>query len=299
MPIPIETTVVALMGLPRSGTTLLTRHIGAHSRIAVVMEPYQRRRRIGYTQTQLQELCTDFKVEVPSAGGILIKETGTRSVNIDLVLKTLGSAAEQGHPTGIILMLRSPIEAYYSQIEAFQTYWKDRFRVDDKGNAAARFGDHEDSVARFWMEARRSFQFLHREIYRFPFRISFFHRFLADPKHELSRLMAFFPVELEASQFDAESARKKGLRGGDPKAWDRSKAVSPSSVTDRSGKFEEFRTRFANHPAGSQMLRIHHCITKLQRAALFDDDEICARLFLEFRKLPTLPTKSAGRQGTT
>src|SRR6266480_3065291 len=194
-----KTTVVALLGLPRTGTTLLARHIGAHSRVAALIEPYQAQRQSGYKQTQLQQLCVDFDIGVPPAGGILIKETATRAINFDLTLQTLGLAAQAGYPTGIILQLRSPIEAFYSKIEAHENYWK--YEIP--------FTDNENSLQRFWNACKRSLEFLQREIYRFPLRVCFFHRFLADPRYELSRLMAFFPLELEAAQFDTEVAKKK------------------------------------------------------------------------------------------
>ena len=288
--IPKTTTVVALLGLPRSGTTLVARHIGAHSRIAPLIEPYQAQKQSDYKQTQLEQLCVDFNISVPSAGGILIKETATRPINIDLTLQTLRLAAEAGYPTGIILQLRSPIEALYSQVEAAQVYWRGGKPVL---NAQGR-------LQGFWHKMEAFYNIIQSQIYRFPLRVCIFHRFLVNPRYELSRLMAFFPLELEATQFDIEVAEKKmHNRGqsttdrlwpsyGDPKAWDKSKPVSLNSVADRTRQVAQFRTTFGEHPLGRRMLRLHNCVTNLQNAALFDDDEIAARFFLEFGELSDL-----------
>src|SRR5205823_1276404 len=167
------------------------------------------------------------------------------------------------------------------------------------------FTDNENSLQRFWNACKRSLEFLQREIYRFPLRVCFFHRFLADPRHELSRLMAFFPLELEAAQFDTEVAKKKlcgrrnpttsglSLSYGDPKTWDKSKPVSPKSVANRTGQLDKFRTNLGKHPLGREMLGLHNTITELQGGALFDDDEIAACFFLQFRKLSNSAVKSA------
>lgn len=287
MSIPTKTTLIALLGLPRSGTTLLASHIVAHSRIAAIIEPFQAHRQSDYSQTNLQQLCTDFTIRIPENGGILLKETATRPINFDLTLQTLGIAAEAGHPTGIILLLRSPIESFYSQIEASQDYWKG-------GSPALKT---ERGLQNFWNKMEGSFSLVHKEIYRFPFRIAFFHHFLNNPRYELSRLMAFFPFDLEETQFDIKNALKKIIdRGGstteglamsygDPKTWDAKKSVSPSSVTDRSEKIGEFKTLFSKHPAGRQMLQVHDYITELQKTHIFDDDEIVSRFFLQFRKI--------------
>lgn|GEM_PF-6060153 len=276
MPITASNTVVALVGLPRSGTTLLARLIGAHSRVATLIEPYQSRRQLNYEHTDLGQLCADCKVEVPVAGAVLIKETTTRWVNVKLVLQTLRIAAEAGHATGIILLLRSPVEAFYSQLAAANKYWKDKTYT---------WNEDESSVLNFWISTQDSLEVLAEQITCFPLRVCFFARLLSEPAMELGRLMAFFRLEVEPGQFDVEKAAKKTLRGGDPNAWDKDKPVSPASVTDRTAQVAAFRDRFGQSPGGRALLAMHDCVTELGSAPLFDDAEVAGHFFRQFRKV--------------
>ena len=95
--------VVALIGLPRSGTTIVYRSISAHSRVDGIIEPYQTRRADDYDEACIDAICEDFEIEAANDRSLLVKETATRLVNIRLTLDLLQNARLEGCLTGLIM----------------------------------------------------------------------------------------------------------------------------------------------------------------------------------------------------
>src|SRR5579862_2426540 len=82
--------VVGLVGLPRSGTTLLASMLGAHSRINAIFEPWNRRSDPNHRHTSLgrghtlDDFLRHFHIRMSRKQDVLlIKETTTELIYID------------------------------------------------------------------------------------------------------------------------------------------------------------------------------------------------------------------------
>ena len=118
--------VIGLIGLPRSGTTLIHRAMAAHSRADGVIEPYQAGRAQGYCTTDLSRFLVDHRIAPDADRALIVKETTTRSANVQHLFELLASAQLLGVYVGLVLILRCPFEAYLSQIEASRRLWKEK-----------------------------------------------------------------------------------------------------------------------------------------------------------------------------
>ncbi len=264
--------IVALLGLPRSGTTIIARCVGLHSRVALIIEPYHRRRHQNYLETDYQKLCADDGVEVPAAGSLLIKETYSRKENVEQPMLCLEQAAAQGVHAGLVLVLRSPVEAFLSQVEAVETFWKEKV---DCNNSA-------ESIDAFWRAAKRSLNIIRTRMFSFSRRLVLYDRFLCEPEQELVRMMGLFSYGLEAAQLapDPIRWRKIASLGGDPKSADLRRGISAESKTDRRAQVSEFALKYQANANARLMMRIHRLLEELVKGEVYDDEEVANQFFL-------------------
>jgi hypothetical protein len=246
--------IVALVGMPRSGTTIISRLIANHSRIRTIIEPYHTRREAEYCETDPVQLCTDYGV-VPTANtSLLVKETATREINIRLIGELLKRSTDTGFRAGYVFVLRSPIECFLSQKDATETLWA----------KPKRFGDTESSIKMFWNSFRR-LTAMHLEFaLRYHRRFVIYDRFVEYPREEVGRLMTLFGYGLEAAQLDISSPNSQF--GGDPKArgafsktiaeGDRFRTAEAAGISERWNHIAEFRG----------MQRVHNYVKQVAAA---------------------------------
>jgi hypothetical protein len=265
--------IVALVGLARSGTTIIARCVGMHSRVSLIMEPYHTRRHQNYLETDYQKLCADFGVEVPAGPkSLLIKETCSHPENIERTIICLERAAAQGIHAGLVVVLRSPVEAFLSQVEAVEMLWKET--ADCKDSA--------ESIDAFWRSAKRALKIIRARMFSFPRRLVLYDRFLCEPEQELVRMMGLFSYGLEAAQLapDPIRWRKIASLGGDPKSADLRRGISAESKTDRRAQVSEFALRYQANANARLMMRIHRLLEELVKGEVYDDEEVANQFFL-------------------
>lgn len=214
--------VVALFGIPRSGTTIISRLVGNHSRVQTIVEPYHGRREAEYCEADPTKLCTDFGITLPPNNSLLVKETSTREINIRLIGELLTRSSETGFRSGYIFVLRSPIECFLSQKEATETLWA----------KPRKFGETETSIKVFWNTFRRSINTYLEFALRFHRRFVIYDRFVEHPREEVGRAMTLFGYGFEPAQLDVSAPAVNF--GGDPKA----RAAFPKIVAEG----DRFRT---------------------------------------------------------
>lgn len=198
--------VALVLGMPRSGTTLLHRILTRHSKVDGAIEPYQSRRAQSYEEVEERKFLTDLNLRPDRHRCLVIKETSTRSANFLLSMKLLESFKKNGSYTGTILILRSPFEAFLSQVEASRTLWPDKRMTEVSPENFAHFA--RATIASF-KEYLSSFR-AHR------YRVVTYKALCAEPEVEVSRLLAMMPLRFESGQLKLEVA---AARGGDPKAY--------------------------------------------------------------------------------
>jgi hypothetical protein len=261
--------VVLLLGLPRSGTTLLTRMIGLHSAVDTIVEPYHVGRREGFNLTSLPEFAKAKGVALTGHRTLLVKETFQRPENISLSHALLTDAAKRGVNCVVIVILRSPIEAFLSQVEAAQTLWKDK-----SGLAAT-----TQQAATYWSRMRSALHVGARTALGVTHRVVTYDALLADPRAEMQRLMSSIGYDAEEAQITLEGEKK--ITGGDPKAYTPGRGVSPDSRTDRSSEVAAFRSEMEKDATLASMLSFDNYIQKL-RPGSPSDTEILTDIFLHY-----------------
>jgi hypothetical protein len=252
-----------MMGLPRSGTTIISRVLGGHSQIKTAMEPYHSRRDDPYTVVDFDAFLKDFG-NVTSNQSLMVKETTTSADNVELCLSLLRSSVSHGVRPLVLLVLRSPVEAYLSQVEAAETLWKEK--------PDFQYGER-------WIEifAKMSLKYLHRfliEADRYHKRVILYKRFISSSRDETRRLMAAFPYSYEPQQ--SELTQRKGMPG-DPKAW-QSESVSEEVGSKRTSDVKKFASDFWTNTAAQSLLRLDQAINDWSYRTNVDDDMIWADL---------------------
>jgi hypothetical protein len=239
--------IVTLFGQPRSGTTIISRLVCNHSKVKKIIEPYQVRRESQYAQTDLHKLCADFEIEEVVDTSLFVKETTTRRKNIRHLSGLMENAAHKGYRVSYIFVLRSPLEAFLSQIEASEKFWKKK----------TAFGRDEASLKGFWTEFLGSMDVYLNFAFRFHRRIVFYDRIVSDPQGELGRIMGLFAYPVEAGQTDLSEADPKF--GGDPKARGTSASIGPRA-DNRQDEVAKLEEEFGANPHFRHMLQLHRFI---------------------------------------
>lgn len=201
---------VALLGLPRSGTTLTHRLLAAHSAIDGIVEPYHGRRKRGYETTDPETLAADSRIAPSPDRVLLVKETTTRRVNVALTLDFLRNARNAGIPTVLVVLLRSPFECFLSQVEASRERW-----AEGKMTEAS-----EASFRQFMGTSVAGLGAVAREARAHTVRTIAYPRLCEEPDNEIARLLAAIPLALERRQLRLIDTGPR-QQGGDPKAYEK------------------------------------------------------------------------------
>ncbi len=259
--------LVVLFGLPRSGTTIMSRLIANHSRVMAIIEPYQTRRATDYEQTGVDELCRDFSVEIKKGCSLLVKETTTRRQNTLLVYELMKNASTSGIRTAYIFMMRSPLESFLSQVEAAEKLWQ----------KAPEFRNDSKSLKNYWNSFTKSMDVFFTFAFNHHGRFVFFDEFVARPTEEIGRMMGLFGYALEPGQMDVSQPAPSF--GGDPKAREGYDRIAPRPEQLRSDKVTELGERFGGMLEFEQMLRFHDLV-KNPRNRISNRSEIMRDLAL-------------------
>lgn len=239
---------IGVVGMPRSGTTLIHRAISAHSRVVGVIEPYQTRRANGYEEVNISQFCDDFELRVEKNQAVVVKETTTRRSNVTSLFSLMNSASELGIYTGLVIILRCPFEAYLSQIEASKKYWKEKKMTEHSEEA---FRGFAAATRNGMMEIVNNARAQH-------FRIVSYEKFCQEPRNELARLMALVPLSLEQEQLNLTT--QDNQRGGDPKTYLKGKHILK---TNRDREVEALIKNIRNESALNFFLELRNlCVNE-------------------------------------
>lgn len=118
--------VIGLVGLPRSGTTMLTSTLAVHSRIEAIYEPFNRGDgdQRAPPDPDFAEFVAQFASDRPGKDVLLVKETTTHLTYLDHMASLLRSTPPSV-ATDLIFLWRDPFHAFMSEIEARRKWWGD------------------------------------------------------------------------------------------------------------------------------------------------------------------------------
>jgi|GEM_PF-6145695 len=204
--------VIGLYGLPRSGTTVLTAMIGAHSKAASVYEPWHSKR-LGHNQTHVADLMPLVRARGREITLVCLKETATKSDYLTHLEGLLDDASTVGH-AGLIWIVRRPIDTFLSQFAADRRWRKGTFRPDPR-------------TLRYWAEITyATFCQMGNSLEKYNSRIVFYEHFTAFPEQTLRDLMPLAGLEFEIRQLDYHKTFERRLVRGDRFVIDEARPVT-------------------------------------------------------------------------
>lgn len=115
--------VVALIGLPRSGTTCLTAYFDAYSEIYSIFEPWNANQKLNpEPYLDLENFLINFNVNFSNTTTIFVKETSTKIQYIDSINYLLHSV-KQPRKKLLIFLVRDPFHIFLSEFQARKNWW--------------------------------------------------------------------------------------------------------------------------------------------------------------------------------
>ena len=183
--------LILLTGSPRSGIGLIGNAFRAHSEVTGVSLPPLDSTGAGAELPGLRELMRSADIPDPEAAPhLFLAETGLRTGDLDYPLDLMMSARRSGVYRGLVMVVRDPLAAYLSHVEA--------------GGAAgldmAMSGKADEALENWAETVRQGLATICRQARAHHFRLVSFEQFCANPVSELARLMALIPVALENGQ---------------------------------------------------------------------------------------------------
>ena len=233
--------MLVILGLPRSGTTLLTALLDAHSKVGLYYEPWNAfpKRPRPAVPPDLHEFVSSmedrFRIALPAETQIVgFKETSTHMEAIEWSEATLDSLSRQV-PCRLIWILRNPIHCYLSRVQGAREWW---------GVPEAEVS--ERSFVSFLHQIGPAISELTRMTQKYPSTLVHYEKLVTDPFSEIEKAMRPMGLQAEQSQLDYYSARdisKKVM--GDPSLKSAPKAVSSEASRNRAIEAEAYENLFS------------------------------------------------------
>lgn len=244
---------IGVIGLPRSGTTMLTALLEANSQIQGVYEPWNANIKrysstIGVTDINeldtrdpfdlsIDEFMAEFKIALsPQDRWLLVKETTTYRPYIDAMEALLSKPASPAK-RHLIWLVRTPFHVYLSELEARKKWW---------GSPDL---DHSPELFTRWAtRSLRSVHWLRALARRFDGTIVSYESLARDTEKTLERLMTRMDIPFEAEQLSFHKTLRKSAVKGDLGLAKNPQAVSDRSLASRQAEFERLRDSIVGLP---------------------------------------------------
>jgi hypothetical protein len=220
--------VVALVGLPRTGTTVTAALLGSHSEVCAVFEPWNgSKNRIVPSDPDLPLFLEAFAVNVRNGSSLLVKETTTR---LEFVHQSARLLRRMPAPiqTGWIWIVRTPAHTYLSEVQARREWWgADGLTVSPES--------FEQWLAKS-LRATRVLASLTAEQEGIVFS---YEHLTTSPELGLKTLMQVFELEPQAAQREFHRAASRHDIRGDIGFATRPRALSEASTRERAKQWDE------------------------------------------------------------
>jgi SAM-dependent methyltransferase len=240
--------LVALLGLARSGTTLLCSILGVHAAIEAVYEPFNVNKdrelpaRIG-----IQQFFAEFPTVMRRKEILLVKETATRIAFLDRTAALLRSAAAPLQ-TELIVLLRNPLHAFLSNLEAQKKWWG---------------GAHELSAEALQRWSRHNLPALARLLQmasEFNAIVVSYEGLVADKERVVAALMHELDLGVQQPQLNFEQHVDKGRVRGDITIATEPFPVSDDRVKQRAAELEAAVARLRQAPDYARIAHVAELI---------------------------------------
>jgi hypothetical protein len=226
--------VIGLIGLPRSGTTLVTSFLAVHSKICAVYEPWNadfrsrmlspaasRHYKVSRGVRTIDGFMRHFAPALNGKTTLLIKETSARRGCYVRAMEDLLKSVRAPVQRQVIVPLRNPFHAFLSEFEARRKWWGDA----DLDLSAMLFD-------RWAKKTLNSVRLIARMVHRFGAVFVSYERFVKDPTVRRA-LMGELGLPYEPTQDVYEQhLRTKDVRG-DQRVHEKPEPISGEPVERR------------------------------------------------------------------
>jgi len=227
---------VALVGFPRSGTTVLTALLDAHSEVTMYYEPWNASPKRRPTAPEslasfLSSMGARFGAPERETRYVGFKETVTYGESRDFAMETIDNVARET-PTDVLWIFRDPVHCFFSKLDGARKWW---------GEPEAEFS--ESGLVRYLRECGPHLAALLDVTKRHRGTIVGYEALVSRPEETLGALMKALDLEREASQLDYYKAGPHPDKVmGDPNVALRPRPLSRTSITRRRREVERHRT---------------------------------------------------------
>ncbi|NGM18727.1 hypothetical protein G3576_01795 [Roseomonas stagni] len=222
---------VALLALPRSGTTLLTAMFQVHSQVDAVFEPWNGKVLDGAEEASLPVLLRQAGIAPDPGRSLFVKETAAHLEYLAFFRRMIdGSALPLDR--AVLMLLRKPAHTFLSEVERRGQWWGDQVPLD-----ARQFG--------LWCDKyRQAVAGMLRTLRDHDGAALAFEALAADPAALLPRIAAFTGLPMEPTQLRYEQHLDRSQVRGDLNVGERPAPISDDSVRRRA-QSEHLVARFA------------------------------------------------------
>lgn len=227
--------IVAIIGLPRSGTTLAASIFDAHPRTVTCYEPWNRVSGEGLESEQMpQDLVVKFNLDVtPETDIFVLKETSVDFKGIQWLAQFLRANADT-HRVQIVWSLRNYRHTYLSFVQGAREWWGHENMTP------------EVSGYNLYMEkALKATVALLRLYQEFPGTLYAYEALTADPAIAIPLLMGALDLIYSDQQLDYLQHFSPGQVRGDVSMSKDPRPISGDSVTKREAEWSRYHQEFS------------------------------------------------------
>lgn len=227
---PQFTDIVAIIGLPRSGTTLAASLFDAHPATVTCYEPWNRSEGKGLQGGMSpQDLISRFKLERNSDASIFVlKETSVDFQGLQWLAGFLAHNAKT-HKVRVVWSLRCYRHTYLSFVEGARKWW---------GHTDRQVG--ADDYNRWVRRAAKSTDALIELYQKFPGAVYAYEALTSDPDGGIPRLMSALELPFSERQLDYRQHIAKTQIRGDISMSKDLRPVSSQSVDKREQEWQRY-----------------------------------------------------------
>ncbi len=223
--------VAGLIGLPRSGTTVLTAAVGEHSKVKAVFEPWNsRKKNMPPTNIGIPQFVDVIGLDYKEEQLLFVKETATDLTYLEAIDFLLTDSENTGYKTRLIWLFRDPMHTFLSEVQARKEWWGET--------------DLEATSDTFDKWAERSLNALRNIIeicQKYPTLCVEYEFFVSAPSETLQKVMAFLDLSFEETQLAYFKSMNKHEVKGDNNVRENPKAISNDSSIKRAAELETIR----------------------------------------------------------
>jgi len=265
---PAETSkdkLIILVGLPRSGLTLLTSILDAHSQVVSWFLPLSTRR---HNDPQPFESMEDIKKQyleafpgqnISTCNAWVISESTSDGSNMAWLQTSLENiSASSDVDIEIIWEIRSLSQTYLSQCDAARCYWG----AKDLKVTAEGYQDYLNV-------AEMSYKNIHSFIYPYSFTLFSYEAMVRSPEKVLNNLMSQLGLEYDPNQKEYYKSFPSYKAAGDPSICENPEAISYTKVEKRQNEWMAYS--FMNSKLNEKQLGFYKEFEKLSNYVQFNE----------------------------